>query len=170
MSMEGKVCLVSGSGNVALHTVQKIIDLGGKAVTLSDSSGYIFDPEGIDPDKLAFVKRLKNFKRGRIQEYVDKYSETTYIEADSSLDYNPLWQHMADCAFPCATEGEIREKDALHLIENGIRLVCEGADRPSSPEAVKTFLDRDILYAPGKPPTPAGLPFPDWKWPRTACC
>ncbi len=156
-SMEGKVCLVSGSGNVALHTVEKIIDLGGKAVTLSDSSGYIFDPDGIDRDKLAFVKRLKNFKRGRIQEYVDKYSETTYIEADSSLDYNPLWQHTADCAFPCATEGEIREKDALHLIENGIRLVCEGADRPSSPEAVKTFLDREILYAPGKAANAGGV-------------
>ena len=156
-TLEGKTCLVSGSGNVALHTAQKIIELGGNVVTLSDSSGYIYDPEGIDLDKLAFVKRLKNFKRGRIQEYVDKYSETNYFEADSTLDHNPLWQHKADCAFPCATEGEILEKDALHLTANGIQLVCEGADRPSAPEAVRVFLDKAISYAPGKAANAGGV-------------
>jgi len=148
-TFEGKTCLISGSGNVAQHTAEKIIELGGKVLTLSDSSGYIYDPEGIDKSKLAFVKRLKNIKRGRIREYVDKYSETTYTEADSSLDYNPLWTHRADCALPCALENEIGENDAYNLINNGIKMVCEGADMPSSPAAVKIFLDKKLLYAPG---------------------
>ena len=99
-TLEGKVCLVSGSGNVAQFTVEKLIELGAKVVTLSDSSGYIYDEEGIDQDKLAFVKRLKNIRRGRIKEYVDKYSQAVYTEADSTLDYNPLWNHKANCAFP----------------------------------------------------------------------
>jgi glutamate dehydrogenase (NADP+) len=148
-TFEGKTCLISGSGNVAQHTAEKIIELGGKVLTLSDSSGYIYDPEGIDKSKLAFVKRLKNIKRGRIREYVDKYSETTYTEADSSLDYNPLWTHRADCALPCALENEIGENDAYNLINNGIKMVCEGADMPSSPAAVKIFMDKKLLYAPG---------------------
>jgi glutamate dehydrogenase (NADP+) len=156
-SLEGKTCLVSGSGNVAQHTAEKIIDLGGKVLTLSDSSGYIYDPEGIDGKKLAFVKRLKNLKRGRIHEYVDKYSETTYTEADTSLDFNPLWNHRADCAFPCAVENEIREKDAYNLINNGIKLVCEGADMPTSREAVKIFQDKKLLYAPGKAANAGGV-------------
>ncbi|MDH4204956.1 MAG: glutamate dehydrogenase, partial [Desulfobacteraceae bacterium] len=92
-TLEGKTCLVSGSGNVSQYTVEKIIELGGKVVTLSDSSGYIYDEEGIDSDKLDFVKRLKNIKRGRIYEYIDKYSEAVYTEADTSLDHNPLWDH-----------------------------------------------------------------------------
>ena len=156
-SFEGKACLVSGAGNVAQHTAEKIIELGGKVLTLSDSSGYIYDPEGIDAPKLAFVKRLKNLKRGRIQEYVDKYSETTYTEADTSLDYNPLWNHRADCAFPCAVENEIGEKDAYNLINNGIKLVCEGADMPTAPEAIKIFLDKKLLYAPGKAANAGGV-------------
>ena len=156
-TLEGKTCLISGSGNVAQHTAEKIIELGGKVLTLSDSSGYIYDPEGIDKAKLSFVKRLKNIKRGRIREYIDKYSETTYSETDSSLDYNPLWNHRADCAFPCAMENEISENDAYNLINNGIKMVCEGADMPSSPEAVKIFRDKHILFAPGKAANAGGV-------------
>jgi glutamate dehydrogenase (NADP+) len=156
-SLEGKTCLVSGAGNVAQHTAEKIIELGGRVLTLSDSSGYIYDPEGIDRQKLAFVKRLKNLKRGRIQEYVDKYSETTFTEADTTLDYNPLWTHRADCAFPCAVENEIREKDAYNLINNGIKLICEGADMPTTPEALRVFLDKKLLYAPGKAANAGGV-------------
>jgi glutamate dehydrogenase (NADP+) len=156
-SLEGKTCLVSGAGNVAQHTAEKIIELGGRVLTLSDSSGYIYDPEGIDRQKLAFVKRLKNLKRGRIQEYVDKYSETTFTEADTTLDYNPLWTHRADCAFPCAVENEIREKDAYNLINNGIKMVCEGADMPTTPEALRVFLDKKLLYAPGKAANAGGV-------------
>ncbi|MGB5750457.1 MAG: NADP-specific glutamate dehydrogenase [Desulfobacterales bacterium] len=156
-SLEGKSCLVSGAGNVAQHTAEKIVGLGGKVLTLSDSSGYIYDPEGIDSQKLAFVKRLKNLKRGRIQEYVDKYSETVYTEADTSLGYNPLWTHRADCAFPCAMENEIQEKDAYNLVNNGIKMVCEGADMPTSPEAVRIFLDKKLLYAPGKAANAGGV-------------
>jgi len=156
-TLAGKTCLVSGAGNVAQHTAEKIIELGGKVLTLSDSSGYIYDSEGIDSQKLAFVKRLKNLKRGRIQEYVDKYSETTFTEADTTLDYNPLWSHRADCAFPCAVENEIREKDAYNLINNGIKMVCEGADMPTTPEALKVFLDKKLLYAPGKAANAGGV-------------
>jgi glutamate dehydrogenase (NADP+) len=156
-TLAGKTCLISGSGNVAQHTAEKIIELGGKVLTLSDSSGYIYDPEGIDSKKLAFVKRLKNLKRGRIQEYVDKYSETVYTEADTSLDCNPLWIHRADCAFPCAFENEIVEKDAYNLINNGIKMICEGADMPSSPEAVKIFLDKKLLFAPAKAANAGGV-------------
>ena len=156
-TLEGKTCLVSGSGNVAQHAAEKIIKLGGKVLTLSDSSGYIYDPEGIDINKLAFVKRLKNIKRGRIREYIDKYSETTYTEADTSLGYNPLWAHKADCAFPCAMENEIREKDAHNLIDSGIHMICEGADMPSTPEAVKIFVDKKLLYAPGKAANAGGV-------------
>ena len=156
-SLEGKTCLVSGSGNVAQHTTEKIIELGGKVVTLSDSSGFIFDPEGFDQKKLDFVKRLKNIKRGRIKEYVDKYSETTYTEADYSLEYNPLWNLRADCAFPCAVENEIGENDAYNLLNNGIKLVCEGADMPSSSEAVKIFMDKKLLFAPAKAANAGGV-------------
>ncbi len=156
-TFEGKTCLVSGSGNVAQHTAEKIIELGGKVLTLSDSSGYIYDSEGIDKQKLDFVKRLKNMKRGRIKEYVDKYSETVYTEADTLLEYNSLWNQRADCAFPCAVENEISENDAYNLLNNGIKLICEGADMPSSPEAVKIFLDKKLLYAPGKAANAGGV-------------
>ena len=156
-TLEGKTCLVSGSGNVAQYTVEKIIELGGKAVTLSDSSGYIYDEKGIDSDKLAYVKRLKNIKRGRINEYIDKYSEAVYTEADTSLDYNPLWNYKSDCAFPSATENEINAKDAANLIKNGVHLVCEGANMPSTPEAINIFLDNKILYAPGKASNAGGV-------------
>ena len=156
-TLEGKTCLVSGSGNVSQYTVEKIIEFVGKVVTLSDSSGYIYDEEGIGTDKLAFVKRLKNIKRGRISEYIDKYSEAVYTEGDTSLDYNPLWDHKADCAFPSATENEINETDAANLMKNGVRLVCEGANMPSTPEAINIFLDKKILYAPGKASNAGGV-------------
>lgn len=156
-SLEGKTCLVSGSGNVAQFTVEKIIDLGGKVVTLSDSSGYVYDEEGIDSERLTFVKRLKNIRRGRIREYIDKYSSAVYIEADSLLDHNPLWDHKADCAFPSATQNEINQKDARNLVKNGVKLVCEGANMPSTPEAVQIFQDSSILYAPGKASNAGGV-------------
>ena len=156
-SLEGKVCLVSGSGNVAQYTAEKIIELGGKVVTLSDSSGYIYDEEGIDRGKLDFVMRLKNLRRGRIREYIDKYSEATYVEADSTLDHNPLWDHKADCAFPSATQNEVNEKDAANLVKNGVKLVCEGANMPSTPEAIDIFIDNKLLYAPGKAANAGGV-------------
>jgi len=156
-TLEDQTCLVSGSGNVSQYTVEKIIELGGKVVTLSDSSGYIYDEEGIDSGKLDFVKRLKNIKRGRISEYIDKYSEAVYTSADTSLDHNPLWDHKADCAFPSATENEINEKDGMNLMKNGVKLVCEGANMPSVPEAVNIFLDNKILYAPGKASNAGGV-------------
>jgi len=156
-SLEDKVCLVSGSGNVAQYTAEKIIELGGKVVTMSDSSGYIYDEEGIDRGKLDFVMRLKNTRRGRIQEYIDKYSEASYTEADGTLDYNPLWDHKADCAFPSATQNEINGKDAANLVKNGVKLVCEGANMPSTPEAIDVFLDNKLLYAPGKASNAGGV-------------
>jgi glutamate dehydrogenase (NADP+) len=156
-SFEGKTCLVSGAGNVAQYTVEKIIELGGKVVTLSDSSGYIYDEEGIDKDKLAFVMRLKNIRRGRIKEYIEKYSEAVYTEVDTTLDHNPLWNHKADCAFPSATQNEINEKDAQNLVSNGVKLVSEGANMPSTPEAVDIFMDNNFLYAPGKAANAGGV-------------
>ena len=156
-NLEGKICLVSGSGNVAQYTVEKIIELGGKVVTLSDSSGYIYDEEGIDKEKLSFVMRLKNLRRGRISEYIDKYSEAVYAEADATLDYNPLWNHKADCAFPSATQNEINGKDAQNLVNNGVQLVAEGANMPSTPEAIDIYLDNKLLYAPGKAANAGGV-------------
>jgi glutamate dehydrogenase (NADP+) len=147
-SLEGQRCLVSGAGNVAQHTAEKIIALGGKVLTLSDSSGFIFDEEGIDAGKLAYIKRLKNIKRGRINEYVDKYSEAQYTETDHSLDHNPIWDNAADCAFPCAAENEINARDATNLVNRGVQLVCEGADLPSAPEAIDIFINSDTVYAP----------------------
>jgi len=156
-SFEGKTCLVSGSGNVAQYTVEKIVELGGKVLTLSDSSGYIYDEQGIDRAKLNFVMRLKNTRRGRIKEYIEKYSEAVYTEADTSLDYNPLWNNKADCAFPSATQNEINAKDAANLMKNGVGLITEGANMPCTPEAVNIFLDKKILYAPGKASNAGGV-------------
>ncbi len=156
-TLTGKTCLVSGSGNVAQYTVEKINQLGGIAVTLSDSNGYIYDPEGIDMQKLAFVMDLKNVRRGRIQEYVAKYRSATYTPLDLSLDYSPLWNHKADCAFPSATQNEINGKDAEHLVKNGVYVVSEGANMPTSPEGVEVFLEHKILYGPGKAANAGGV-------------
>ena len=156
-SIKGKTCLVSGSGNVAQHAVEKILELGGKVVTMSDSSGYIYDEEGIDRAKLDFVMELKNIKRGRIKEYADKYPGAVYTDVDPARGYNPLWNHKADCAFPCATQNEINAKDAKNLVSNDIKLVCEGANMPTVPEGVETFIDSGILYAPGKAANAGGV-------------
>ncbi|MEK6196753.1 MAG: NADP-specific glutamate dehydrogenase [Desulfobacterales bacterium] len=156
-NLEEKTCLVSGSGNVAQYTAEKILHLGGKVVTLSDSTGYIFDEQGIDSEKLDFIKHLKNIKRDRIERYVETYPSAVYVPADPSLDHNPLWNHKADCAFPSATENEIQQKDAQNMINNGVFVVCEGANMPSTPEAVDIFLDNRTLYAPGKAANAGGV-------------
>jgi len=156
-SYEGKTCLVSGSGNVAQYTCEKILDLGGKPVTLSDSSGYIYDEEGIDREKLAFVMDLKNMRRGRIKEYADKYPNTVYTEVDATLDHNALWNHKAHCAFPSATQNEVNAKDAQNLINNGVYVVSEGANMPTTPEGANIFLEHKILYGPGKAANAGGV-------------
>jgi len=156
-TLEGKICLVSGSGNVAQYTVEKINHLGGKAVTLSDSGGYIYDPEGIDAAKLAYVMDLKNVRRGRIQEYTGKYKGATYTPVDPKLDYNPLWNHKAHCAFPSATQNEINAKDAQNLVKNGVYVVSEGANMPTTADGVDIFIDAKILYGPGKAANAGGV-------------
>ncbi len=156
-TLEGKTCLVSGSGNVAQYTTEKINQLGGKVVTLSDSSGYIFDEAGIDADKLAFVMNLKNVKRGRIEEYTEKYPSAVYTAVDPSLDYNPLWAHKADCAFPSATQNEINAKDAQALVNNGVISVAEGANMPTTIDGVNIFLENNLLYGPGKASNAGGV-------------
>ena len=156
-SLEGKSCLVSGSGNVAQYTVEKIIQLGGKAITLSDSSGYIYDEDGIDAKKLEFVMELKNVRRGRIKEYADKYKSAIYTETSAYLDHNPIWDHAAQCAFPSATQNEITEKDAQNMINNNVYVVSEGANMPTTPEGVNLFLDNKILYGPGKAANAGGV-------------
>jgi glutamate dehydrogenase (NADP+) len=156
-SYAGKVCLVSGSGNVAQYTTEKVTQLGGKVVTLSDSSGYIYDEEGIDAEKLAYVMEIKNVRRGRMKEYTDKYPEAVYTSIDSSLNYNPLWAHKADCAFPSATQNEISARDAQTMVNNGVILVSEGANMPTVPEGVNIFVDNKILYGPGKAANAGGV-------------
>jgi len=156
-SMKGKVCLVSGSGNVAQYTVEKINQLGGKVVTLSDSNGYIYDEAGITAEKLAFVMELKNVKRGRIQEYAGKSKGAVYTPVDSKLGYNPLWNHKAHCAFPSATQNEINGRDAANLIKNGVELVSEGSNMPSTPDAMKVYIDSKILYGPAKAANAGGV-------------
>ena len=156
-SLKGKTALVSGSGNVAQYTVEKLLDLGAKAVTLSDSSGYIYDEEGIDRDKLAFVMELKNIKRGRIKEYADKYKSAVYTPVDPNADSNPLWNHKAECAFPSATQNEINIKDAQNLVNNDVYVVSEGANMPTEPEGVELFIKEKILYGPGKAANAGGV-------------
>jgi glutamate dehydrogenase (NADP+) len=156
-NLKDLVCLISGSGNVAQFTTQKLIEFGAKVVTLSDSSGYIYDEKGIDHEKLAWVMKLKNVRRGRIKEYKDKYSDAVYTPVNVSLDHNPLWDHKADCAFPCATQNEINKKDAENLVKNGVILVSEGANMPTSLEGIDVFLDSGILYGPGKASNAGGV-------------
>jgi len=156
-TLEGKTCLVSGSGNVAQYTVEKINQLGGKAVTMSDSSGYVYDPEGIGEKKLAWVMELKNVRRGRIKEYAEQFKSATYTPRDSKADHNPLWAHKADCAFPSATQNEINDKDAQNLVANGVYVVSEGANMPTTYDGVQIFLDKKILYGPGKAANAGGV-------------
>src|SRR5450755_5171214 len=156
-SLDGKVCLVSGSGNVSQYTVEKLLDLGAKPVTVSDSNGVIYDPDGIDREKLAFIIELKNVKRGRIRDYADPYKKAIFMPTDIKLEHNPLWNIKADCAFPSATQNEITAKDAANLLKNGIKLVAEGANMPSTLEATKLFLDAKILYGPAKAANAGGV-------------
>ncbi|MCF8261460.1 MAG: NADP-specific glutamate dehydrogenase [Melioribacteraceae bacterium] len=156
-TLEGKTCLVSGSGNVAQFTTQKILELGGKVVTVSDSSGSIYDEEGIDNEKLKFIMDLKNVRRGRMKEYAEKYSGAVYTPSDPNADHNPLWDHKADAAFPSATQNEINEKDATNLLKNGVYVVSEGANMPTTIEGVNLFLDKKILYGPGKAANAGGV-------------
>ncbi|MCP3891022.1 MAG: NADP-specific glutamate dehydrogenase [Desulfobulbaceae bacterium] len=156
-TLEGKQCLVSGSGNVAQFTTEKILDLGGKVLTLSDSSGHIFDEEGIDAEKLEFVKEVKNIRRGRISDYLEKYPGAVYTPVNPTMDHNPIWSHRADCAFPSATQNEINAQDALNLVAGGLHLVCEGANMPTTPEAVDVFHQEGLLFAPGKAANAGGV-------------
>ncbi len=156
-TLEGKTCLVSGSGNVAQYTMEKLLDLGGKPVTASDSGGYVYDEEGIDRDKLAFIMELKNEQRGRISEYAEKYPNAVYTALDSSMDHNPLWAHKADCAYPSATQNEINVKDAQNLLDGGVYVIGEGANMPTVAEGVELFLDAGILYGPGKAANAGGV-------------
>ncbi|MEP6809641.1 MAG: NADP-specific glutamate dehydrogenase [Chthoniobacterales bacterium] len=158
-NLADKVCLVSGSGNVAQYTVEKLIDLGAKPVTLSDSGGYIFDESGITKEKLAFIMDLKNVRRGRISEYAEKYPEAVYSAdvTDPPLDYNPLWNHPADCAFPSATQNEISGTDARNLLRNGVYVVSEGANMPTNIAGIEQFVDAGILFGPGKAANAGGV-------------
>jgi glutamate dehydrogenase (NADP+) len=150
-TIEGKVCTVSGSGNVAQYTVEKINQLGGKCVSLSDSGGTVYDPAGIDDEKLAFVMELKNVRRGRIKEYAEKFKGVEYYEGKRP------WGIKCDCAFPSATQNEISEEDAKTLVKNGCKLVCEGANMPTEAAGVEVFLNAKILYGPGKAANAGGV-------------
>jgi glutamate dehydrogenase (NADP+) len=150
-SFKGKIVAISGSGNVAQYAVEKTLHLGGKPVTLSDSNGTIYDPAGIDAEKLAFVMDLKNNRRGRIKEYVQKFPKTEYIEGKRP------WDVKCDVALPCATENEVSGEEAKTLVKNGCFCLAEGANMPSTPDAMKVYLDAKILYGPGKAANAGGV-------------
>ena len=156
-TLQGKVCLVSGSGNVSQYTVEKLLQLGAKPVTLSDSDGYIYDEAGITAEKLQFVMELKNERRGRIREYADKFKNVVYTPIDPMSEYNPLWNHKAQCAFPSATQNEINARDAANLLKNGVYVISEGANMPTVLEGVRLFLDAKILYGPAKAANAGGV-------------
>ncbi|ADW18912.1 Glutamate dehydrogenase (NADP(+)) [Desulfobulbus propionicus DSM 2032] len=156
-TLAGKRCLVSGSGNVAQFVAEKIVQMGGTVLSLSDSSGHIYDEEGIDASKLEFIKTLKNIHRGRIGEYSERYPHALYVAANPTLGWNPLWRYPADCALPAATQNELNLADAQHLAAAGVRLVCEGANMPSTPEAIAFFRDQGILFGPAKAANAGGV-------------
>jgi len=156
-SLKGKTCLVSGSGNVAQYAIEKINQMGGKAVTASDSSGFIYDEGGIAGDKLEFLKDLKNNRRGRIKEYADQFKGSSYHEANADADHNELWTIKADCAFPCATQNEINEKDANNIVKGGIKLLGEGANMPTTIEGINIIIDNGVMYSPGKASNAGGV-------------
>jgi glutamate dehydrogenase (NADP+) len=149
-SIKGKVCTVSGSGNVAQYTVEKLLQLGAKPVTLSDSAGAIYDKNGITEEKLAWLMDLKNVRRGRIREYAEKFSA-------KYLDGQRPWGIPCDCAFPSATQNEITGEDARTLLDNGCCVISEGANMPSTPSAIEQFLEKKILYGPGKAANAGGV-------------
>ena len=150
-SVAGKKVLVSGAGNVAQYTAEKVLQLGGTVMTMSDSDGYIYDPDGIDRKKLDFIMELKNFYRGRIREYIDKYPTAKYVAGAKP------WYEKADIALPCATQNELDEDAAKALIANGVIAVSEGANMPSTPGAIRVFQEAKILYAPGKASNAGGV-------------
>ena len=137
-------------------------------MTVSDSNGVIYDPDGIDREKLEWIIELKNVKRGRIRDYGDRYKKAIFMPTDIKLEHNPLWNIKADCAFPSATQNEITAKDAANLIKNGIKLVAEGANMPSTLEATKMFLDVKILYGPAKAANAGGVATSGLRWRKTA--
>src|SRR5205085_2839188 len=154
---KGRSAVVSGSGNVAQYTVEKLNSMGTKPVTLSDSTVFIYDEGGITRERLAFVMELKNVRRGRISEYADKFKGTVFTPVDPKLDHNPLWNIKAQCAFPSATQNEISDKDADNLLKNGVYVVSEGANMPTTMKGVHRFLQAGILYGPGKAANAGGV-------------
>lgn len=156
-TIKNKICLVSGSGNVSQYTIEKIIHLGGKVITASDSTGFIYDESGFSIEKLEFLKDLKNNRRGRIREYADRFKNVVYTDLDEKADHNPLWKIKADCAFPCATQNEINGKDANNLVKNGIKLLAEGANMPTTIEGINILIDNGVMYAPGKASNAGGV-------------
>jgi glutamate dehydrogenase (NADP+) len=156
-SLEGKVCLISGSGNVSQYTVEKLNELGARSITLSDSDGMIHDPAGVDAEKLAWVMELKNRRRGRIAEYAKHWKGSRYVPNARGATTNPLWDIPADCAFPGATQNEINGADARNLLKRGVTLVAEGANMPTTLEGVKVFLEAGILYGPAKAANAGGV-------------
>ncbi|MCK5259509.1 MAG: NADP-specific glutamate dehydrogenase [Candidatus Omnitrophica bacterium] len=149
-SLKRKICTVSGSGNVAQFTVEKINQLGGKVVTLSDSGGTVYDPDGVDAEKLVFVDELKNVRRGRIKEYAERFG-CKYMEGERP------WSIKCDCAFPSATQNEIDANDAKTLLDNGCFVISEGSNMPSTPDAIDLYLEKKILYGPGKAANAGGV-------------
>ena len=151
-SFKGKTVCISGSGNVAQYACQKATELGAKVVTLSDSSGYIFDPDGITPGKLDYVMELKNIFRGRIKEYAETHEGVTYV-----ADCTKVWTVPCDIALPCATQNEINKESAEALVKGGCTVVCEGANMPSTPEAIEVYLSNGVLYGPAKASNAGGV-------------
>jgi glutamate dehydrogenase (NADP+) len=156
-TLEGARCIISGSGNVAQYASEKILQEGGIPVSASDSSGYVYDEEGITFDKLKFIKNLKNKRRGRIKEYAEEFPNVVYVPSEEYGDYNPLWDIKADCAFPCATQNELNENDANNIVKNGVKLVGEGANMPCTSGAIKILIDNGVSYAPGKASNAGGV-------------
>ncbi|WP_375237793.1 NADP-specific glutamate dehydrogenase [Aurantibacter sp.] len=150
-SFDGKTVVISGSGNVAQYACEKATELGAKVITLSDSGGYILDESGIDAEKLAFVMELKNVKRGRISEYIKKYSSAKYFEGKRP------WSEACDIALPCATQNELNGEEAKGLVKNGVKAVAEGANMPTTPEAIEVLQDAKVLFAPGKASNAGGV-------------
>ena len=150
-TIEGKKVLISGAGNVAQYAAEKVLQLGGIPMTMSDSDGYIYDPDGITREKLDWIMQLKNEYRGRIREYIDEYPTAKYVEGAKP------WFEKADIALPCATQNELNEEAAKALVANGVIAVAEGANMPTTPEAIKVFQDAKILYSPGKASNAGGV-------------
>ena len=156
-SFEGATVSISGSGNVAQFACEKVLDLGGKPVTMSDSSGFVHDPDGIDRDKLSWIMDLKNNRRGRISEYAEEYSSATFTPSEPEPASNGLWGINVDVALPCATQNEINGEEAKMLVKNQVMAVAEGANMPCTPEAVEVFLTNGVMFAPGKASNAGGV-------------